>query len=92
MAKQLRWEDMLFSYGVVILEVACGRRPMDREPSNHKMVNSIDWAWELYCQGRIIEVDDDRLRGEFDVEEHINKTRESEIVRISCSFLHNDRK
>ncbi|BAT88487.1 hypothetical protein LR48_Vigan09g095200 [Vigna angularis] len=53
----------VFSYGVVVLEVACGRRPIERE--GQKMVNLVDWVWGLHSQGRIIEAADRRLNGEF---------------------------
>lgn len=53
----------VFSYGVVVLEVACGRRPIERE--GQKMVNLVDWVWGLHSQGRIIEAADRKLNGEF---------------------------
>ncbi|KAK7302272.1 hypothetical protein RJT34_13157 [Clitoria ternatea] len=57
----------VFSYGVVVLEVACGRRPIERE--GQKMVNLVDWVWGLHSEGRIIEAADGRLKGEFQEEE-----------------------
>lgn len=53
----------VFSYGVVMLEVACGRRPIEREQESQKMLNLVDWVWELYGQGKIIEAADKRLNG-----------------------------
>lgn len=53
----------VFSYGVVVLEVACGRRPIEREGEN-KMVNLVEWVWGLHSQGRIIDAADKRLNGE----------------------------
>jgi hypothetical protein len=32
----------VFNYGVAILEVACGRRPIEREPISLKMVSLVD--------------------------------------------------
>ncbi|KFK27153.1 hypothetical protein AALP_AA8G342100 [Arabis alpina] len=55
-----------FSYGVVILEVACGRRPIDKEPESQKTVNLVDWVWRLHSEGRVLEAVDGRLKGEFD--------------------------
>ncbi|CAI8587030.1 unnamed protein product [Vicia faba] len=57
----------VFSYGVVVLEVACGKRPIEKE--GQKMVNLVDWVWGLYSEGKIIEAVDKRLNGEFEVEE-----------------------
>lgn len=60
----------VFSYGVVVLEVACGRRPIEREGDNtQRMVNLVDWVWALHGEGRIIEAVDRRLNGQFDEEE-----------------------
>ncbi|XP_057464542.1 probable L-type lectin-domain containing receptor kinase S.7 [Actinidia eriantha] len=59
----------VFSYGVVMLEVACGKRPIERESKSEKMVNLVDWVWGLHSEGRIIEAADVRLRGEFDEDE-----------------------
>uniref|UniRef100_A0A7N0VKR5 non-specific serine/threonine protein kinase n=1 Tax=Kalanchoe fedtschenkoi TaxID=63787 RepID=A0A7N0VKR5_KALFE len=44
----------VFSYGVVVLEVTCGRRPIERDPENQNMVNLVDWVWGLYSEGNII--------------------------------------
>ncbi|CAM8957497.1 unnamed protein product [Rhodiola kirilowii] len=55
----------VFSYGVVILEVACGCRPIKKDPDNQNMVNLVDWVWGLYSEGNIIKAADNRLNGEF---------------------------
>jgi serine/threonine protein kinase len=70
-----------FSYGMVILELACGRRPIEREPDSHRMVNLVDWVWGLHSQGRIIEAADARLLGEFNVED----MRKLLLVGLSCA-------
>ncbi|XP_050370142.1 probable L-type lectin-domain containing receptor kinase S.7 [Argentina anserina] len=70
-----------FSYGVVILELACGRRPIERIPDCHKMVNLVDWVWGLHSEGRIIDAADQRLAGEFDEEE----MRKLLLVGLSCA-------
>lgn len=57
-----------FSYGVVILEVACGRRPIDKERDGQKTVNLVDWVWRLHSEGKVLEAVDERLKGEFDAE------------------------
>ncbi|KAK1291871.1 L-type lectin-domain containing receptor kinase IX.1 [Acorus calamus] len=45
-----------YSFGVVVLEIACGRKAMDL----------VRWVWGLYGAGRILEAADARLAGEFD--------------------------
>lgn len=59
----------VFSYGVVVLEVCCGRRPIDSEGEGKdcKLVNLVDWVWGLYTKDRIMDAVDKRLMdGEFD--------------------------
>lgn len=58
----------VFSYGVVVLEVACGKRPIEKAEGGLKMVNLVDWVWGLHSEGRIIEAADGRMEGEFDEE------------------------
>ncbi|KAL5548635.1 hypothetical protein UlMin_003866 [Ulmus minor] len=71
----------VFSYGVVILEVACGRRPIEREPGTQKMVNLVDWVWNLHSEERIIEAADKRLIGEFREEE----MKKLLLIGLSCA-------
>ncbi|KAK8545765.1 hypothetical protein V6N13_067029 [Hibiscus sabdariffa] len=74
----------VFSYGVVILEVACGRRPIEREGgglNSQKMVNLVDWVWTLFGEGRIIEAADKRLNGDFKEDE----MRKLLLVGLSCA-------
>lgn len=71
----------VFSYGVVMLEVACGRRPIEREPEGDKMVNLVDWVWGLHSEGKIVEAADKRLNGEFD-EGEIKRLL---LVGLSCA-------
>ncbi|XP_031280089.1 probable L-type lectin-domain containing receptor kinase S.7 [Pistacia vera] len=71
----------VFSYGVVVLEVACGRRPIEREGDSNKMVNLVDWVWGLHAEGRIIEAADKRLNGEFNEEE----MKKLLLLGLSCA-------
>uniref|UniRef100_A0A5B7BB25 non-specific serine/threonine protein kinase n=1 Tax=Davidia involucrata TaxID=16924 RepID=A0A5B7BB25_DAVIN len=60
----------VYSFGVVILEVACGRRPIeswaDREEEE---VVLIDWVRGKYRVGKLWEAADERIKGEYGVEE-----------------------
>ncbi|KAF5191960.1 L-type lectin-domain containing receptor kinase VIII.1 [Thalictrum thalictroides] len=71
----------VFSYGVVLLEVACGRRPIEKESDSEKMVNLVDWVWGLYSKDKLIEAADKRLKGEYD-EEGMKKLL---LVGLSCA-------
>lgn len=58
-------ESDVYSYGVVVLEIACGRRPaeLNEEPSKARLV---PWVWELYGKNALLEAADRRLQGQFD--------------------------
>ncbi|PSS36655.1 Legume lectin domain protein [Actinidia chinensis var. chinensis] len=47
-------ESDTYSFGFVALEITCGRRPVELkwEPSR---VRLIDWVWDLYGRGQILE-------------------------------------
>jgi serine/threonine protein kinase len=56
----------VFGFGVLILEVMCGRRPIEEGKPD-----LVDWAWQLMVQGQLLNALDERLKagGEFDAEE-----------------------
>ncbi|KAF3439167.1 hypothetical protein FNV43_RR17442 [Rhamnella rubrinervis] len=58
-------ESDVYSFGVVALEISCGRRPVEQkeEPSQVRLV---EWVWDLYGKGQILEAVDEGLRMEFD--------------------------
>jgi serine/threonine protein kinase len=63
----------VYSFGVVVLEVATGRRPIvalqDTE-EEYATVHLVQWVWERYGQGRILDAADARLdREQLDGEE-----------------------
>ncbi|KDP41147.1 hypothetical protein JCGZ_03641 [Jatropha curcas] len=58
-------ESDVYSFGVVALEITCGRRPVDAKQEANK-VRLVEWVWDLYGKGQIIEAMDKRLREEFD--------------------------
>jgi len=62
----------VYSFGVVLLEVACGRRPIvdvSESDEEYATVHLVQWVWEFYGRGRIIEAADARLDGDFDARE-----------------------
>ncbi|KAI3961304.1 hypothetical protein MKX01_007018 [Papaver californicum] len=54
-------ESDVYSFGIVALEIACGRKPVE---ANRKVL--VEWVWELYGSGNIIEAADEKLNMEFD--------------------------
>ncbi|KAJ7560361.1 hypothetical protein O6H91_04G126500 [Diphasiastrum complanatum] len=50
----------VYSFGAVALEVACGRRPIDRTlPAEETIL--LEWVWSLQARGRITDAADARL-------------------------------
>ncbi|CAN6342769.1 unnamed protein product [Urochloa humidicola] len=61
----------VYSFGVVILEIACGKRPIVvvQDSEEYATMHLVQWVWECYGHGRIIDAADQRLNGEFDGDE-----------------------
>ncbi|XP_023733190.1 L-type lectin-domain containing receptor kinase IX.1 [Lactuca sativa] len=61
-------ESDVFSFGVVALEIACGRKTIEyKAPENQ--IRLIQWVWELYGIGTLLEAVDPRLGLDFEEEE-----------------------
>jgi hypothetical protein len=58
----------VYSYGALLLEVACGRRPVEPNRCSEELV-LVEWVWGFEEDGIILEAADRRLRGEYVVEE-----------------------
>ena len=58
----------MFSYGALLLEVACGRPPIDPNASS-KWVLLLDWVRECWAAGCIVEAADPKLDNEYAIEE-----------------------
>ncbi|CAN6333677.1 unnamed protein product [Urochloa humidicola] len=63
----------VYSFGVLALEIACGRRPIvvleEAQEEESATMHLVQWVWELYGRGRIVDAADTRLNGEFDNQE-----------------------
>ncbi|MCD7464763.1 hypothetical protein HAX54_053392 [Datura stramonium] len=59
----------IYSFGVVVLEVACGRRPIDTGFVVEEEEVLIDWVRQKLQEGRLCEAADDRIKGQFSQEE-----------------------
>ncbi|XP_010534518.1 PREDICTED: L-type lectin-domain containing receptor kinase S.4 [Tarenaya hassleriana] len=62
----------VFAFGAVLLEMVCGRRPIEAKALPEELV-LVDWVWEKWQNGAILEVVDKRMNGEYD---------ESEVVLV----------
>ncbi|CAL5358226.1 unnamed protein product [Camellia sinensis] len=47
-------ESYVYSFGVAALEIACGRKPIDREVPKSQM-RMVEWVWDLYGTDRLLE-------------------------------------
>jgi serine/threonine protein kinase len=56
-------ESDVFSFGVVLLEIACGRKVVEPEDG------LVKWMWGFYERGRLLEAADEKLNGEYEKEE-----------------------
>ncbi|XP_071707139.1 L-type lectin-domain containing receptor kinase IX.1-like [Rutidosis leptorrhynchoides] len=62
-------ESDVYSFGVVALEIACGRKAcvLYNEPENQ--IRLVEWVWDLYGTGTLLQAVDPRLGSDFEEEE-----------------------
>ncbi|CAI8601986.1 unnamed protein product [Vicia faba] len=73
-------ESDVYSFGMVILEVICGKRSKRIMEDN----SLVDYVWNLHAQNQILECVDQQLKSSFDVEE----AKRGLMVGLAC--LHPD--
>ncbi|RDX70153.1 L-type lectin-domain containing receptor kinase IX.1, partial [Mucuna pruriens] len=61
-----RKESDMFSFGVVLLEVASGRKAIHHK-GKEGQVSLVEWVWELYGFRNLLAAADPNLHGKFDV-------------------------
>ncbi|KAL8125948.1 hypothetical protein AgCh_013301 [Apium graveolens] len=75
----------VFSYGAVVLEVAGGRRPIEKDFKRVEKSgvgsNLVEWVWNLHKEGSLLVAADPRLDGEFEESE----MRRVLLVGLACS-------
>ncbi|QCD99200.1 hypothetical protein DEO72_LG7g481 [Vigna unguiculata] len=57
----------MYSFGVLALEIACGRRTYQDGEDNHVPLRK--WVWKHYVDGNILNAADKELKSDFDVNE-----------------------
>ncbi|XP_037432348.1 cysteine-rich receptor-like protein kinase 10 [Triticum dicoccoides] len=63
-------ESDIYSFGVVLLEMACGRTPVVAvDGDDGAVIHLLQWVWESHGRGAILEAADPRLDGKFDKKE-----------------------
>ncbi|KAL8135969.1 L-type lectin-domain containing receptor kinase VIII.1-like [Apium graveolens] len=75
----------VFSFGAVVLEVATGRRPIEKEVTGvgkgGTSSNLVAWVWGLHRESTLLAAADPRLCGEFEQSE----MRKVLLVGLACS-------
>ncbi|KAI4356500.1 hypothetical protein L6164_000522 [Bauhinia variegata] len=55
----------VFAFGALMLEVVCGRRPIEPKAVQEELV-LVDWVWERFKEGKVFDIVDPKLNGDFD--------------------------
>jgi hypothetical protein len=58
----------VFSFGMFVLEVTCGRKPVD-QTAQHSTLMLVDWVLDRWHQGFLIDAVDTKLQGAYDEDE-----------------------
>ncbi|KAJ0007803.1 hypothetical protein Pint_29962 [Pistacia integerrima] len=66
--KKTSKESDVFSFGVVALEIACGRRSIEHKYEEDQ-VSLVPWVWESYRNERLLDIADKKLCMNFDVKQ-----------------------
>ncbi|KAK4562290.1 hypothetical protein RGQ29_004958 [Quercus rubra] len=80
-------ESDIYSFGIVALELACGRKPVNHEAPEDQVL-MLEWVRELHGRGELLDVADQRLGGHFD-EQQMNCLL---IVGLWCAHSEYDRR
>ncbi|XP_059456539.1 L-type lectin-domain containing receptor kinase S.4-like [Corylus avellana] len=59
----------VFAFGALLLEVVCGRRPINPTASSEELILLVDCVWENWTVGAVLDVVDPRMEGKFDEDE-----------------------
>ncbi|KAK3420206.1 hypothetical protein EUGRSUZ_G01017 [Eucalyptus grandis] len=57
-------ESDVYSFGDVLLEIACGRKAIEHKASEDQ-VQLVEWVWELYGTGKLLDAADPKLGENF---------------------------
>ncbi|XVF07377.1 hypothetical protein REPUB_Repub06bG0133400 [Reevesia pubescens] len=58
-------ETDVYSFGVLLLEVVCGRKPGNQSEQNNYDNSIVNWLWAYHRKGRISDAADSRMDGNF---------------------------
>ncbi|RVW75771.1 L-type lectin-domain containing receptor kinase IX.1 [Vitis vinifera] len=58
-------ESDVYSFGIVVLEICCGRRAVETKAEENQ-IRLVEWVWDLYGVGKLLEAADPRLSADYD--------------------------
>ncbi|KAE8726608.1 putative L-type lectin-domain containing receptor kinase S.5 [Hibiscus syriacus] len=73
-------ETDVYSYGVLLIEVVCGRKLGNQSELNNYNNSIVNWLWEYYRKGKITYAVDSNLKGDF-VEKEVESAL---ILGLAC--------
>nr|CAB3456848.1 unnamed protein product [Digitaria exilis] len=68
-------ESDMYSFGVVLLELVTGRRPVEEPDDSDELFVLVKWVWRLYSSGDVADAVDERLMMRPDDEEAAEEER-----------------
>uniref|UniRef100_A0A0D9X3Z4 non-specific serine/threonine protein kinase n=1 Tax=Leersia perrieri TaxID=77586 RepID=A0A0D9X3Z4_9ORYZ len=78
-------ESDVYSFGIVLLEVACGRRPMSLlDNQKNSAFRLVEWVWDLYGQGAVLTTADERLNNDY------NEAEMERVIVVGLWCAHPD--
>lgn len=67
--EELSKRSDVFSFGILLLELISGRNPAEKVEGDSRKLSIVEWAQNLVIGGRVDDLADPRLRGEYNREE-----------------------
>ncbi|CAJ2673034.1 unnamed protein product [Trifolium pratense] len=81
-------ETDVYAFGVLILEVVCGRRPGNVYAQDDYNTSIVYWVWELYGKGEIVSVVDKRISYEENEVERVNWEEVETVLVLGLACCH----
>ncbi|KQJ85897.1 hypothetical protein BRADI_4g02322v3 [Brachypodium distachyon] len=78
-------ESDVYSFGIVLLNIACGRRPAVLLEQDKVVIPLVQWVWDLWGSGKTLDVVDARLDMEF------NDHEMERVIVVGLWCVHPDR-
>ncbi|XP_073126470.1 L-type lectin-domain containing receptor kinase IX.1-like [Henckelia pumila] len=78
-------ESDIYSFGVVLLEIASGRKAIDARFQENDQLVLVDWVWKLYGAGKILEAVDENL-----IRTEQNREEMERLVVVGLWCVHGD--